>query len=221
MLSERAALSKPPLNILLNPKALRTQRPWEIDLNSLLEAFLKTLEAWGSPDLRLCGHAALTSALLYRLKVETMFLFERLKPERLGDQADEPPRIILLPFRYELRATALEELLGVLEKVVQDVLSEASTPKPTPVMAEVEPQLEIDAFLANIREMLVSFKVEVQDALRGSGRFFFSEFTRELTPLEKARRFIMILFLAMEGVVRLEQAGEDIVIGGMIESASV
>ena len=72
-------LSKPPLNMLLNPTVLKAKKPWEIDVVSLLELFTDFLETKGEKNLRLCANAALSSSLLYRLKVETFFIFEKLR----------------------------------------------------------------------------------------------------------------------------------------------
>lgn len=210
-----------PLNILVNPRALRSQKPWEVDLTQLLEAFLKVLVETGHPDLRLAGSAALTSAILYRLKVESMFLFERLKPELSSEETEDPPQIIIMPFRYELRSTGLEELLKVFEKVVEDILLQSRVVKHPSVVAEAEPQLEIDFFYANIRSLLASFRAEVLAILRSSGDFFFTDFVRGLSLIEKARRFVLLLFLAMDGIVGLEQAGEDIRILKVAEPATV
>ena len=75
-------LSKSPLNLLVNPKTARKGKPWEIDIADLLDIFLKQIIAKNNPDLRLCGTAALSSAVLYRFKVETLFYFEKLKVKR-------------------------------------------------------------------------------------------------------------------------------------------
>ncbi|MBI4257788.1 MAG: hypothetical protein HY619_02435 [Thaumarchaeota archaeon] len=210
MLSGRAALSKMPLNILVNPRVLKSQKPWEVDLTTLLETFLKILGETGPPDLRLAGSAALTSAILYRLKVETMFLFERLKPELSSEETEEPPQIIIMPFRYELRSTGLEELLKIFERVVEDILLQSQSVRPPSVISEAEPRLEMDFVYANIRNMLASFRAEVLAILRSSGDFFFADFVKGLTLIEKARRFVLLLFLAMDNIVGLEQVGEDI-----------
>ena len=72
-MSDLPSLSKPPLNFLINPKTARRGKPWEIDISDLLTIFIDSISNKGNPDLRLCGTAALSSALLYRFKVETLF----------------------------------------------------------------------------------------------------------------------------------------------------
>ena len=54
-------LSKPPLNLLLNPTVLKAKKPWEIDVVLLLELFTDFLEKKGDKNLRLCANAALSS----------------------------------------------------------------------------------------------------------------------------------------------------------------
>ena len=41
MADPRPSLSKPPLNVLASPSALRGQKPWEIDLSGLLDIFVR------------------------------------------------------------------------------------------------------------------------------------------------------------------------------------
>jgi len=192
-----------------------------VDLASLLDAFLRYLEQSGSLDLRLCGSAALTSAVLYRLKVETMFLFERLRPERLSADSTEPPQVIVLPFRYELRSTGIDELLRIFEKVIEEVLSESRQVKSSSVIDEAEPVTEPGNYLMRVREAVLAFRADVLETLRLTGNFRFSSFVRGLPALEVARRFLLLLFLAMEGLITLEQTDEDIRVGGAAEPAAI
>ena len=192
-----------------------------MDLASLLDAFLRYLEQSGSLDLRLCGSAALTSAILYRLKVETMFLFERLRPERLSADSTEPPQVIVLPFRYELRSTGIDELLRIFEKVIEEVLSESRQVKSSSVIDEAEPVTEPGNYLMRVREAVLAFRADVLETLRLTGNFRFSSFVRGLPALEVARRFLLLLFLAMEGLITLEQTDEDIRVGGAAEPAAI
>jgi hypothetical protein len=58
----------------------------------------------------IAGTAALTSATIYRFKVESLFLFERLQWERPMIDATQPPQIVVMPFRFEIYSTTVEEL---------------------------------------------------------------------------------------------------------------
>lgn len=114
---EPFVLSKPPLNVLIDPSLARRRSPWEIDLTQLLDLFLRAISHSDTIDMRAAGTAALSSATIYRLKVETLFLFERLrgKPRLIDDT--EPPQIIVMPFRYEVYSTNVDELF---DETLQD-----------------------------------------------------------------------------------------------------
>lgn len=210
-------LSKPPLNLLVNPEAVRGKRPWEIDVAELLRIFIAKLEKAGHTDLRLCGSAALSSALIYRLKVETLFLFEKLRTERRSP-VEEPPHVLLMPFRFELPSTSIEDLVLALERVLEDILRQREG-KPRLASSVVEPQpvIEMDPFIAQIKRMLASFKLELAKALEGRAGLLFSELSKGLTLLEQVRTFIMLLFVASEGLVQLQQSGDDILIQGAFQ----
>jgi segregation and condensation protein A len=212
MAEQLPSLARPPLNLLLNPETVRAHRPWEIELTTLLELFLRAMAQSGRLDLRVCASAALTSALIYRLKVESLFLLERIRAER-GSRLGDPPQVILLPFRYELTSTSLEDLVAVLQRVLEDVTTRTRrVPSPPAVLAEPEAVIEIDPFIANISSMLNTFRMELLPLLDGQPLLRFREYVRGMTLLEEVRTFILLLFLAGEGRVLLEEDNGDLLI---------
>lgn len=201
-------LSRPPLSFLVNPGELRTKKPWEIDISKLLEIFIQYLARSDRKDLRLCATAALSSALIYRVKVETFFIFEKLRAARPTPDLGDPPEIIALPFRYELYSTEFAELLDVLRSVIEDAIS---TKEPEiPKLQQVEPTVNIDDYFVRIQEMLEPFRLRIIETLRNAGETLFSKITLGLSNLDAARTFVLLLFLAMEGRIILEQQGDDI-----------
>ena len=163
-------------------------------------------------DLRLCGSAALSSALIYRLKVETLFLLDKIKEAKMhrASLSGEVPLLLEMPFRQEIYSTSVEDLISTLESILQDIIrgkrkqSERSNLMLEPVMT-----FEPDKFLNKISELVNEFRIKVIGELRKSGEFLFSEFTKASDALEKAQFFIFFLFLAMEGTVTLEQTADD------------
>ena len=131
-MSDSNQLSKAPLNLLVNPKTARKGKPWEVDIADLLDIFLKQIITKNNTDLRLCGTAAFSSALLYRFKVETLFYFEKLKVKRPRVSRSGPPSIIVLPFRYELYSTSIDDLITNLEKILEDVSRQDKEKKDKP-----------------------------------------------------------------------------------------
>lgn len=189
---------------------MKSGRPWEIDIADLLEMFIVSILRTRDTDLRLCGSVALSSALLYRFKVETIFYFERLRAERTQRSREEPPRIIVLPFRYELYSTSIDDLVASLEAILNDVVSRGAKQREMARKVEPEPQIETDQYIIKIGEMVRDFRSKLLSVLMRSGDTLFSELVEGLSIFEKVRTFILLLFVATEGIVRLSQDGDDI-----------
>ena len=77
-MTTKKSISQPPLDLLFNPSVLSKKDVWEIDVSLLLEMLLKLINKSGKKDLRMCGIAALSSSLIYRLKVESILRLERI-----------------------------------------------------------------------------------------------------------------------------------------------
>ena len=198
-------LSKAPLNLLVNPKTARKGKPWEIDIADLLDIFLKQIIAKNNPDLRLCGTAALSSAVLYRFKVETLFYFEKLKVKRPRISRSGPPSIIVLPFRYELYSTSIDDLIINLEKILEDVSRQdiERKYKSSQLIPDSEP--DFDKYVVKFDELAKDFKTELITKLSDNDKMLFSELIKDKSAIEKARSFLLLLFVAVDDVVSLEQ----------------
>jgi segregation and condensation protein A len=207
----KEAIAKEPLNILVNPELIRKQKPWRVDIAYLLNLFLNLISKLESLDLRLCGSAALSSALIYRLKVETLFLIEKMSEEKRPLDVGDIPFILSMPIRYELHTTSVEDLIAALQRLIEEITSRSEPTRPKPVSRE--PVVEIDQFINRLRESLEPFKASLLEVLK-SGPIFFSELVKGKSVVEAARIFILLLFLASDGVVFLEQREEDLLISG-------
>ena len=68
------SISQEPVNILFSPSSSVAKKDvWEIDLIQILDLLIKILEKSGKKDLKVAGMAALSSSLIYRMKVEKYF----------------------------------------------------------------------------------------------------------------------------------------------------
>lgn len=205
-------LSRPPLNLLLNPDGNKINKPWEVDLEGLLTTFLELITKSQFLDLRLCGSAALSSALIYRLKVETLFLLDKIKEARIQriDISGEVPLLLEMPFRQEVYSTSIEDLVSTLESILEDIIrGKRKQQERTNMLLEPEYSFEPDQFLNKIAEQVNEFRIIVLSELRKLHNFLFSEFIKGRDPLERAQFFIFLLFLAVEGTVLLEQTEDD------------
>ena len=196
--------------MLINPDSVKSGRPWEIDIADLLELFIFSILKRKSTDLRLCGSVALSSALLYRFKVETIFYFERLRSERIDRSKDEPPRIIVLPFRYELYSTSIEDLVNSLETILNEVISQGTKQREKVSKVEPEQEIRVDQYLIKIEGMVRDFRSNLIRMLMTTEEMLFSRLVQDLSVFEQVRTFVLLLFVATEGIVRLRQEGDDI-----------
>lgn len=207
----KEAIAKEPLSILVNPDLIRKQKPWKIDIAYLLNLFLNFISKLESLDLRLCGSAALSSALIYRLKVEALFLSERMGEEKRPIDIGDIPFLLPMPIRYELHTTSVEDLIAALQRLVEEITARTEPERPKPVSRELA--VEIDQFINRLRESLEPFKASLLKMLK-SGPILFSTLVKGKNVVEAARVFIFLLFLASDGVVFLEQLEEDLLICG-------
>lgn len=205
--------------MLLNPDGNKINKPWEVDLERLLTTFLELITKSEFLDLRLCGSAALSSALIYRLKVETLFLLDKIKEARMQriDISGEVPLLLEMPFRQEIYSTSIEDLVSTLEAILEDIITgRRKQQERTNLLLEPEYTFEPDMFLNKISEQVNEFRIMVLAEIRRVQSFLFSQFVNGHDALEKAQFFIFFLFLAMEGTVILEQTeSEDIMISGV------
>jgi segregation and condensation protein A len=198
---------------------MKNRKPWEVDLQELLEMFIKLIERMETPDLRLCGSAALSSALIYRMKVESLFLFEKLKIKRHIIDKTDPPQMLEIPYRYELSTTTLDDLVSTLENILEEMISQ-QIEKPKPSMIKAEPVIEVDTFSIQIQKALKELKREIGNLLREREKILFSEYVMNMSILERVRTLLLLLFIANDGLIKIVQDEEDIWIMGTIQNAS-
>lgn len=148
--------------------------------------------------------------MLYRFKVETIFYFERLRAERIDRTREEPPRIIVLPFRYELYSTSIEDLVNSLETILNEVISQGTRQKQKISKVESEPEIRADQYLIKIEEMVRDFRSSLVRTLMTTEEILFSRVVQDMSVLEQTRTFVLLLFVATEGIVRLRQERDDI-----------
>ena len=214
----KKSIAQPPLNILFNPSLLvkREKDIWSINVVQLLELFLRILTDSGNKDLRICGIAAVSSSLIYRLKVESIFALEKIamQKESLGDSkgADDKPipqlNTFELPFRFESTyPVSVNELLGVLERMI----TELANPKPRKKQVELEPveTFDFDQYLVKFEQIIQGYENMIFDIVSADGSAMFSTLVAKMDSIEAARCFIAILYLAMKGRVTLDQGPEQ------------
>ena len=205
-------ISHAPVNVLFNMSSIAKRDVWDIDLIKILELLMSILERSGKKDLRVAGMAALSSSLIYRMKVDRIFALHREAMEKrpVVDRRDVDITMLDIPYRHEpTRPVSLDELLGILESLISTIANPKSRRGRLVVEADPEPKFE-DAFIA-IENFIGKYEALILSKIgAGGGSGLLGDMTAGLDDLDAVRCFLAVLFLARDQRVDLAQEGEDI-----------
>jgi len=124
--------------------------------------------------------------------------------------ATEPPQIVVMPFRYEIYSTTVEELFDSLARMLEEiVIDEREESTVSAALLDSTPPPNPEEYLITILSNLQAFKAILRERIGGLGRIKLSDLIRDMSQLEAARTFILLLFSASSGEVILEQEGEN------------
>jgi segregation and condensation protein A len=205
----RKQISKPPLNLLFNPTFVNRKDIWNINVTTLLEMLLEIINRTDNKDLRVCGIAALSSAMIHRIKVESIFELEKIamqhkspKDSKTGDIIPEL-KPIEVPFRVESTyPVSLPDLLIVLENMISELTNPRQKKKQ--IDLEANPTFDFNQYLLKLEEVLREYQDRILESLRISGSKLFKELVADLQPIEIIRTFIAVLYLGMSNVLIVE-----------------
>jgi len=215
-ITTKKSISQPPLDLLFNPSVLSKKDVWEIDLSLLLEMLLKLINNSGKKDLRMCGIAALSSSLIYRLKVESILQLEKISKTKKGiEVVDIKPipnlKPIEIPFRIEpTYPVTLEELLHVLENMINALAN--PRPRRNQLNLESVETFNFDEYLMKFEKILQSYEDMIFDIVTADKSVEFKNLTLKMNQIEIVRCFIALLYLAMKRKIFLEQKDDEILI---------
>jgi segregation and condensation protein A len=217
--NSKKMIAEPPLNLLFNPSLLIAKKNvWDINVTMLLEMLLKLINTTGKKDLRMCGIAILSSSIIYRLKVESIFRLEKIAMQRKGlveDHRSQQPipdlNPVEIPFRIESTyPVSLEDLLKVLENMI----SELANPIQKRKQLKLEPveTFDFNQYLVKFEHILQVYEDMILDIVNADGVAMFKMLIAKMESIEVVRCFIAMLYLAMKDKVDLEQieALEDV-----------
>lgn len=207
-------IAEPPLNLLFNPSLVCKKNVWDIDISKLLGILLNIIHSSGKKDLRLCGIAALSSSMIHRLKVESIFRLEKVAMQKktITDPVtyDPVPDLdpIELPFRFESTyPVSLEELLQVLENMIFEIANPDSRRK----KLTIEPVhgFDFDQFSHKFEQIIRAYEDKIFDIASVDHVVMFKMLISKMGTLEVARYFIALLYLVTKGKINLEQNDES------------
>jgi len=206
-------ISQPPINVLFNPIDISKKDVWTIDIIQILETLVKLLNQAGKKDYRVAGIAALSSAMIHRMKVESIFALQRAAMEKrpLNQREDMDIDLINMPYRHESTyPVTLDELLGVLENLIGSI----ANPRSSRRQMQFEP-VEVPDFndyFISLEKIIGQYEELIVNKIRPTGSGSFRNIVSGLELIDVVRCFFAILFLARDTKVELEQTENDIMV---------
>ncbi len=194
---------RPPYLILFDLLRLHRIKPWDVDITTLLNAFLAEMKKNGYIDFSASGTALLSSSVVHRMKSELVLKMEEPPKPPIPKPDVEVPPPLPFPLRFEYTSTSVAEVLRTLQEVLENekvILAKKQFVLSPPSVFE-----QLDEFLANIEENIENFYANViKLSIRGLP-ISFRELIKGQTLLEIVRVFIMLLFLANQKKILLTQ----------------
>ena len=206
-------ISQPPVNILFTPLDVSKKDVWSIDVVHILDILIKILSQTDKKDLRVAGIAALSSAMIHRMKVESIFALQKAAMEKrpLNQREDIDIEVINMPYRHESTyPVTLDELLSVLENLIGTI----ANPRSSRRQLEFEPieAPNFDDYFISLEKIIGQYEELIMNKIKAVGYGSFKSIVSELELIDVIRCFFAILFLARDMKVDLEQTEDDIVV---------
>ncbi len=210
--TQTSGISKEPVNILFNPSTISKKDVWQIDLIEILKILVKILEQTGKKDLKVVGMAALSSSLIYRMKVESIFALQKAAMEKkpMLNRRDVNIDILDIPYRHESTyPVSLDELLDLLENLIGSIANPRSSSRLNLEPSEVP---DFKEYFISFEKIVAKYEELIIRKIRGKGNGMLQEIVADLEGLDSIRCFFAALFLARDQKVELEQKDDDILI---------
>ena len=206
------SISQEPINVLFDPKAVVKKDVWEIDLIQILNLLAKILEKTGRKDLKVAGMAALSSSLIYRMKVESIFALQKAAMEKKPSfqRTDVDIELIDIPYRHESTyPVSLDDLLGLLQNLIGTIANPQSRRNRK---LEIEPieAPDFQEFFISLESIIGKYEDLIMKKIADTGVGLLQNIIAELDQVDSIRCFFAALFLARDQKVDLEQQDDDI-----------
>ena len=209
---EISSISQDPVNILFNPSVIQKKDVWQINLIEILKLLIKILEETGKKDLKVAGMAALSSSLIYRMKVESIFALQKAAMEKkpLINRRDVDIDILDIPYRHESTySVSLDELLDLLENLIGSIANPRSRRNRQLDFEAIQPP-DFKEYFIPFENLVVKYESLIIRKISGTGSGLLKQIVADLDSLDSIRCFFAVLFLARDQKVELEQTDDDI-----------
>lgn len=205
------SISEAPVSVLFDTAAIKGD-VWQIDIVEILGMLARILERGGKKDLRVAGMAALSSSLIYRMKVESIFALQRAGADkrRPVQRRDVKIQLVNMPYRHESTyPVTLDDLLGLLESLI----SSMANPKTSRRGLDIQPVEEPDfaEYMIALEDVIAGYESLIMKKVGQPGwDGTLQDVVADLGRRDAIRCFFAMLFLARDGRLELEQDGDDI-----------
>ena len=206
------SISQEPINILFDPKAVVKKDVWEIDLIQILNLLAKILEKTGRKDLKVAGMAALSSSLIYRMKVESIFALQKaaMNKKPSFQRTDVDIELIDIPYRHESTyPVSLDDLLGLLQNLIGTIANPQSRRNSKFDIEPIEAP-DFQEFFISLESIIGKYEDLIMKKIVDTGFGLLQDIIAELDQVDSIRCFFAALFLARDQKVDLEQQNDDI-----------
>ena len=206
------SIAQEPINVLFDPKAVVKKDVWEIDLIQILNLLAKILEKTGRKDLKVAGMAALSSSLIYRMKVESIFALQKAAMEKKPSfqRTDVDIELIDIPYRHESTyPVSLDDLLGLLQNLIGTIANPQSRRNKKLDIEPIEAP-DFQEFFISLESIIGKYEDLIMKKIADTGVGLLQDIITELDQVDSIRCFFAALFLARDQKVDLEQQDDDI-----------
>jgi len=208
----KSLIAKVPINVLFNPEGIQKRDVWDIDLIQILSMLLKILEKTDKKDLRVAGMAALSSSLIYKLKVESIFALQKAAMEKksLRQRTDVDIDILEFPYRHESTyPVSLDELLDLLENLIGTIANPRERKGNKLRFEPIEPP-DFKKIFNNLENIIGEYQDLILKKLQANGTLLLEKIVEDLDTTDSIRCFFAILFLARdEKIDILQEDGKE------------
>ena len=209
----KAQISKIPINVLFDPEGIKKKNVWDIDLIQILTLLLEILEKSDKKDLRVAGMAALSSSLIYRLKVESIFALQKAAMEKkpLRQRSDIDIEMLDIPYRHESTyPVSLTELLDLLENLIGTIANPRERRGNQLKFDPIQEAPNFKDYFNSLENIIGEYQDLVLKKLKSNQSILLKTITKDLDMTSSIRCFFAALFLARDEKVDLMQENEDI-----------
>jgi segregation and condensation protein A len=206
------SISQEPVSILFNPNSVVKKDVWEIDLIEILNLLIRILEKAEKKDLRVAGMAALSSSLIYRMKVESIFALQKAAMEKKPNRqrTDVDIELIDIPYRHESTyPVSLDDLLGLLQNLIGSIANPQSRRSKQLDIEPIEPP-DFQEYFISLENIIGKYEDLIIRKIANQGFGMLQNIISELDMVDSIRCFFAILFLARDEKIDIEQIEDDI-----------